>query len=232
MIKPIIFKKSITLTASQSLTGQKRPIDVPFLLGKLTASATGIFKTRLDLNGKPMSRDQIANANLFGVSTYPMILSAFGHVPFNGEITIDITDLSAAPNVVNLVFIGLTGTENELKELTDNYLNFPYFYSGEKTLLSTGEDKAVIKADVDYPFRMVQLMAAKTGIFDAEIKINNDSLNRGRMPDTTLFGTAQLPMIIEPYDVKRGGIIETDLKDTSVAGNTVKLAFGGYKVTR
>lgn len=236
MLKPLIYKKEFSLTSGEVLQGEKRTIDAPFLLEKLVSFQTGIFSARLNLDGRPMSRRNIINTNQFGISTFPYVLTAPGYVPYNSDITIDITDLSLAGNTVKLIFIGLTGTEKELSDLTDSFLNFPYFYSDEITIAGSDEDKLIIKTDVDHTFRIIQLMSTQTGIFDAEIKVNNNSINRGRMPNSTLFGTAQLPLIIDPYDTgikgRQGGIIEFDLLDTSTSSNIIRPTLGGHKVTR
>lgn len=231
-------KKYISFTNRINLLGGANlqpviPIDVPFLVRRLTANNTaGNFSCQMKLAGRPMSLQRIQQNNHFGISTLPCILTAPGYVPAGSEITLDILNLVALPNTVEVTVHGVTGSEAELAELSDNFKNFPYFYSGNIALGAGVAAPMLITTEADFPFRAIKSIALSTGVFDARIDVNGDCLTRQFMRNLSLFGTAQLPLAMDPYDIAAKSSIKIDLLDTSGFANAIEIVLMGHKVLK
>lgn len=231
-------KKSISFTARIVLGagGNNQvliPVDVPFLAKKLTANATvGNFSCQTKLAGRPMSLGRIQQNDHFGVSNLPCILTAYGYVNAGSEISLDVLDLSGFAQVVEITFDGITGSVAELSELSDNFKNHPYFYAGNIALLAGQANSIVIQTEADHPFRIVKLMSQRTGAFDSRIDVNGDYLTRQFQRDIALWGTAQLPLAIDPYDVAARSKIQIDVLDTSGLANAIECCLMGHKVLK
>lgn len=105
----------VTLTANQALTDQTVIIDSDsdFLILGLAGTQTGNYRVNFKSgNGRYVAQTQIRNANLVGTGQFPVPLPKPLFVPSRGRIAIDITDLSAAGNTVELVFIGIRLYQN------------------------------------------------------------------------------------------------------------------------
>jgi len=101
---------NIALTALQAVnTSQAIDRDADFVWrGIIANSQTGIYQVRFDINGwYLLSNGQILNGNLQSdpASPYPIFPELI--VPAGGRIGIYITDLSNAPNNIQIVFRGV-----------------------------------------------------------------------------------------------------------------------------
>lgn len=102
----------VTLAASQMLRDQQQPIDTDadFVLRAIQlTSNTGVFAVRFsDSQGYYLSNGLLRSA-IFLVGTVPVPFPLFPELvfPSGGRIGIDIQDLSAAPNTVELTFRGV-----------------------------------------------------------------------------------------------------------------------------
>jgi len=233
-------KKSISFTNRSNLGAGAGailpaiiPVDVPFLVKKLTANSTvGNFSCQTKLGGRPMSLGRIQQNDHFGVSNLPCVLTAYGYVPAGSEISLDFLDLSGFAQVVEVTFDGITGTEQELAELSENFKYHPYFYAGNIALAGGQANSIVIQTEADYPFRAIKLMSQRTGAFDSRIDVNGDYLTRQYQRDISLWGTAQLPLAIDPYDVAARSKIQIDVLDTSGLANAIECVLMGHKVLK
>lgn len=101
---------NIALTAGQTLnTAQIIERDADYVWrGIIANSQTGIYQARFDINGwYLLSGGQILNANLQSDPSSPYPLYPELTVPAGGRIGILITDLSGAPNNIQIVFRGV-----------------------------------------------------------------------------------------------------------------------------
>lgn len=102
----------VTLAANQMLRDQQQPIDTDadFVLRAIQlTSNTGVFAVRFsDSQGYYLSNGLLRSA-IFLVGTVPVPFPLFPELvfPSGGRIGIDIQDLSAAPNTVELTFRGV-----------------------------------------------------------------------------------------------------------------------------
>ena len=100
----------VALTALQALRGQPLQInsDADFVWrGLVIAVATGPFTIRiLDAQGFALSSAPIAAANILGDAASPYPIFPDWILPAGGQFSIDITDTSGAPNVVQILFRG------------------------------------------------------------------------------------------------------------------------------
>ncbi len=110
--KPFKYLYDKALTASQALTNEAVPImtDSDFVMrGLIVSRATSMsFSVRLfDSTGYFLSNAQIFANNLstFAGQPFPVVPEWF--FPAGGKIGIDITDISAAPNTIQLTFVGV-----------------------------------------------------------------------------------------------------------------------------
>jgi len=97
------------LTANQELIDQALIIDADsdFIWTKLAGNSTGIYEIRFRLpGGRYMSNSRIRNANLIGTAQFGVPLYPHVFIPAAGKIGIDIKDLSAAGNTVQICLIG------------------------------------------------------------------------------------------------------------------------------
>lgn len=236
MLRSVILKKDIIVPIGTSgvpvTPNPEIVVDIPFLLRKLTAYSAYDFAANIHIGGRPMSPRAIPRANLFGIGTNPFILTAPGYIPRRQSISIAAAPLTANADTLELVFIGLTGTEEELIRVSDNFKYFPFFYPGEIILTANQSDTLLINTETDKPFRGIKLMAESTGAFQVELSVDGTPWTRGRVRNTTIFGTAQLPLIVDPFDIPPGGIIRCDVTDLSGAGNTIKINIAGHKEER
>lgn len=100
----------ITLSANQGLLDQTVIIDgdSDFLILGVTSTQTGIFQFNFRSGqGRAIAQQQLRNANLAGTGQFPVALPKPMIVPKAGRIGVDITELTGAPNTVQLVFIGI-----------------------------------------------------------------------------------------------------------------------------
>jgi len=92
------------LTANQELIDQA---DADFIWTKLAGNSTGIYEIRFRLpGGRYMSNSRIRNANLIGTAQFGVPVYPYVFIPAAGKIGIDIKDLSAAGNTVQICLIG------------------------------------------------------------------------------------------------------------------------------
>ena len=97
------------LTANQELIDQAVIIDADadFIWTKLAGNSTGIYEIRFRLpGGRYMSNSRIRNANLIGTAQFGVPVYPYVFIPAAGKIGIDIKDLSAAGNTVQICLIG------------------------------------------------------------------------------------------------------------------------------
>lgn len=102
----------VVLAANQMLRDQQQPIDTDadFVLRAIQlTSFTGVFAVRFsDSQGYYLSNGMLRSA-IFLVGTVPVPFPLFPELvfPAGGRVGIDIEDLSAAPNTVEIVFRGV-----------------------------------------------------------------------------------------------------------------------------
>lgn len=231
MLRAITFQRNVALAAGGATPAdQSLDIDKPFLLRKMTATSGAAFGTRIEVAGTPLMRARVPNVNLFGVGALPTILTAPYYIPAGKTIRLDILPLTVAPDTARINFIGVTGTEAEIRALGLNLALIPYWYHGNVALAAGGSNSVLIPTDTDHSFRMIKLISSSTGTYDADITANGDKLTRGFTPNVNTFGTAQLALAIDPFDVNPGEVIQVDALDTSGAPNAVNVTFMGHKV--
>ncbi len=101
---------NVNLLASQPLVNQQVNLhtDADFILRAITYVSTGIFSYRFyDSQDFPLSDAQLFNGNLSADPSEPTVVSPELPFPAGSKIGIDITELSAAPNTVQIVFRGV-----------------------------------------------------------------------------------------------------------------------------
>jgi hypothetical protein len=103
---------NIALTANQFLRDQVLALstDADFVWRALiSSSSTGVYAVRFsDSQGYYLSNGMIPNANfLYGTVPIPYPIFPEIVLPAGGRIGIDIQDLSAAPNAVEITFRGV-----------------------------------------------------------------------------------------------------------------------------
>jgi len=104
----LVFQRS--LTASQALLdlSQNNDLDADLIWDSIWGTQTGNYTIRLKLpSGRYLSSAQMRNANLVGTAQFPVPMVPAIEVPRNSRIGIDLTDVTAAPNVIEIVFGGL-----------------------------------------------------------------------------------------------------------------------------
>lgn len=107
-----------TLTSLQEVLGQQITFDgdAPFVITRLSANSTGVFRFRLGDNeghwyigagrNSGSSQNRVRSENLFGTAALPFLLPVPIVIPPNGNIIYDIQDISAAENAIELAFVG------------------------------------------------------------------------------------------------------------------------------
>lgn len=88
-----------------------------------------------------------------------------------------------------------------------------------------------VPIDGDSDFEWLALAGTSTGIFDINIQLaSGRRLGNAWMNSVNVVGTAQFPVALPVGALfPRSGAINVDIRDTSVAGNTVQLCFHGLK---
>ncbi len=109
--EPAEYVYEVSLTALQALVDQSRFVDsdADFMWMAVKGNATGDYSVRFRMpNGRYIQNAQVNADNAIGTAQFPVPVGAVAvPVPAAGRIGIDITDLSNAPNTVQLVFMGV-----------------------------------------------------------------------------------------------------------------------------
>lgn len=101
---------TIALTGNQNTTvNQAIERDADFELRAIVLnSQTGIYQVQFVINGwYQLSAGQILNANMQSDPSSPYVIFPAQLIPAGGRIQINITDLSGAPNTIQIVFRGV-----------------------------------------------------------------------------------------------------------------------------
>ncbi len=107
-----------TLAALQLLTAQRITLDgnpLYFAIMRLMSNSTGRFRCQIatDTSQRYASasvgglNERVRDDCLFGTASRPAVLPVPILVPGSGGILLDLEDISAAPNVLHLVFEGV-----------------------------------------------------------------------------------------------------------------------------
>lgn len=111
VIEPGVEVFDLVMTANQTQTdlSQTFPKDAAFLWIGLAGVSTGAYKIQIQKpDGRLLSSAAVRNANIVGTAQFPVPIFPAVRVPPGGRIGINtITDLSAAGNTIQLVFIGV-----------------------------------------------------------------------------------------------------------------------------
>ena len=105
-----VYPYQVTLTANQALTDQSLLIDgdSDFIALAVHGTKTGAYSIRIkNGNGRYVSSVQLKDVNCVGSAQFPVPFTKPLLLDRRGRIGIDITDLSGAPNTIELCFVGL-----------------------------------------------------------------------------------------------------------------------------
>jgi hypothetical protein len=109
--EPALYVFQIALTANQTARSQKVPIDPDsdFMLTGLNGTSTGLYSINLLLpSGRMLANLQLRSDNLVGTANQPTAIGPSPIYPAAGVgPVLDLTDLSAAPNNIEIVFSGI-----------------------------------------------------------------------------------------------------------------------------
>jgi len=108
-IKWFQYSANLSLLALATGTVQTRiQNDANFVIRKYLATSTGNFKARMSDTGsqKDWMDGPVQKDNIFGTAQYPAVLSKPRTLRRNSTIQYEITDLSGAANVIQIVFEG------------------------------------------------------------------------------------------------------------------------------
>ena len=108
--EPALYVFDQALLASATITDLSRTIDrdSDFLLARIHGTQTGSYTISVKLpNGRPISNTPVANANLVGTAANPVFIGPPILYIAGSRIAIDLTDTSAAPNNIEIVFAGV-----------------------------------------------------------------------------------------------------------------------------
>jgi hypothetical protein len=104
----LVFSRS--LTANQALIDQALYTDgdSEFLITSVVGTSTGAYSIRLKgPTGRYLQSAAVRNTNFVGSAIFPSAILPALLLPANGRITLDVTDLSAAPNTIEILFRGI-----------------------------------------------------------------------------------------------------------------------------
>jgi hypothetical protein len=112
-------------------------------------------------------------------------------------------------------------------------LRVPFEYVVNQVLTALQDFNGAIQIQQDADFEWVFRISSQSGTF--QIQITDLATGRVLMNlpvnNANYLGTAQLPFPnLEPYIFARSSSIGVRLIDTSNAGNTIQVVFGGYKL--
>lgn len=104
-----IFDLVLGAGLTQTDLAQSFPRESAFLWTGLLGSSTGAYQLQIQLpDGTLLTSASIRNANIVGTAQFPVPIFPSVKVPAGGRIGIPvITDLSAAQNTIQLVFVGV-----------------------------------------------------------------------------------------------------------------------------
>lgn len=88
--------------------------EADFIWKAVSGVQTGNYRIRfgfggggyMNSGGQGSTNDRVRNANIIGTAQFPFPIWPYVVIPRTGKILFDIEDLSAAPNTVQICFIG------------------------------------------------------------------------------------------------------------------------------
>jgi hypothetical protein len=234
---PVVFTAASETTSPQlSLDGLSW-----FLCLALYATFGGTFTTLLRKNSKSYMNNPVNNANLWGTRELPHWLPQPILMPPSEAFYLDLVNGATAPNTIQLAFLGIrvydrTAGESLLRRTADGRtLANPqeyYAYATNKVLTASQRTPVSFQTNAGGDFIARNLIATSTGVF--QTRITDSGGDRGYWDDNlvnkaNLWGTASYPGEIHPARIKSNATVTYDVKDTSVAGNTLQLVMEGYQ---
>lgn len=103
-----VFNKDLAANTEYLDLGINVDGDSDFLWQAVKGSQTGAYEILFRLpNNRPISSARVRNANAIGTAQFPVPIGEQGiRLNAGSKLSIDIKDLSAAPNTVQIVLVG------------------------------------------------------------------------------------------------------------------------------
>jgi hypothetical protein len=237
------YSSPITFTAAGEKSSPQLSLDGMswFLCLALYATFSGTWTTLLRKNSKSYSNNPINNVNLWGTRQLPHWLPQPILMPPSEAFYIDAVNGTTAANALQLSFLGIKVYHQGdgaalLRKMADGRLLAApqefYAYASDKTLSASQRTPVSFQTNAGGDFIARNLIANSTGQFQA--RISDSGGTRGFWDDNllnrdNLFGTAQYPGEIHPRRIKSNATVTYDVKDTSIAANTVQIVVEGYQ---
>lgn len=108
--QPFVYTFQRTLTSGQQLVDASMTIDKDseFIIDAIWGTQTGIYNVRIKgPNSRYLSSTPVRNANQVGTGQFPVLFSPPLRVPAGGQLSFDLTDLSAASNTIEICLGGV-----------------------------------------------------------------------------------------------------------------------------
>ena len=236
----------VTFTAASEKKSPQLTLDGTshFLCLALYATYTATFTTLLRKNQRAYMNAPVNAANLFGTRQLPHWLPQPILMPPSEAFYMDLTNGTTAANTLQLAFLGIrvfdrAAGELLLRKAADGRILSAaqeyYSYVTDVTLTASQRKPASFQLNAGGDFVARNLIASQTGIF--QDRISDSGGTRGDWDDNlinnaNLFGTASYPGEIHPRKIRANATLTHDVKDTSVAGNTLQLVIEGYQESR
>lgn len=206
---------------------------------------TGEALIKIEDPGRKMNlmNDWIHLDTIAGSGLLPFILPSSIFIPSTSAMTINLRDISGAPNTVYFVMNGRKIYKNAPKPEIDDYfegkgslVNTSFFLTadgGAVTIPAVIGSTTTVYATIPSGFDLLikKITAMSTGDYLLTIKHNGTPLMNTDIADDLMTGTAALPKLLrEPKLIRRNEQLELKFTNAIAGANTVYITFSGVAV--
>ena len=207
--------------------------DSDFLIEKVYSNEDGPFKIQIldTTTSYQWFSDRIRMENFFGDAEYPNELPTPIEVKRGTQLNLDIENLTAAPNNIELTFEGYRISENIV-------IGKKRYYSYVKNFVLAGNDRTqdTLITNSDTDFLINRFIGWRSKDYVTKLKMSMSSLSGRQMYSqfTTMenvFGTVLRPNNLKhPLRLEKNTIVKYEVQNLDPAAQEVQLVFDGVKI--
>ena len=224
----------ITLTANQR-TDVFLPIDADsdFVIEKVYSNETGPFRLQIvdTTSSYQWFSDKIRMENFFGDAQYPNELPTPIELKRSTQLQIDIENLTAAPNTIELVFEGWRTTK-DLQISRKRY--FCYVKNFTVAGMDKTQDTLITNSDTD--FLTSRFISWTDQDYMTKLKMSLSTLGARQLYSQftaleSIFGSVLRPNNLRhPLLLEKNSIMKYEVQNIDANAHSMQLVFDGAKI--
>lgn len=237
-----LYSNEVQLAAVVGTPGQmeiKTQQDSIFVVQTMAAYSDGPFTARFldDGTGTNWQNQPIYNVNTFGVAQRPNILIQPIMVFPTSTILVDLVNLTAVVNNIEIVLGGYKIFQAEERP-TGKKHDLWFQYATRKLVQAGNADSMTIKLQADSWFEVQKVVAvgytAAYAPANFSARISDSGLGKSWsdrfIRRDNQFGTAEYPRVVPfPKLIRPNSVVQVELRDLSGVPNTIEVVLEGVK---